>query len=124
MVTGTQFILYYTVFVFFFVFVVTLGAPTFLPEEGRQELESMYIPTEPVEVEEVPEEVHWYDKIIGFFRSIYNFFRAIYNFIKTFWILLKFSSTIRWISLLIIIPYTITLLYVLLGLIPFVGGGR
>jgi len=121
MITGTQFLLFYTVFVFFFVLVTTLGAPTFLPEEGKKELEKMYAPT--VEApEEVPENGAWYDKILDFFRAIYNFFKFVYKGIKTFYILLKFSSSVRWITLLIIIPYTVTLAYVLWGLIPTIGG--
>lgn len=124
MVTSIQFLLFYTIFIFFYVFVVTVGAPTFLPEEAQRELEEMYVPTEPAEIEEVPEEVNWFDRIVGFLNAVYNFFRLIYNAIKTFWILLKFSSTIRWVSLIIIIPYSIVLLYILLQLIPFVGGGK
>jgi len=94
----------------FFVFIVTLGATSFLSDEQNVRLESMIggIPSE--------RPTTWWESIpiIG---PIMGFFRAVFDGVVLFWTLLTISSSIRWVTALIITPFAVTLFYVVLGLI-------
>lgn len=105
-----KFLLSYTVFIFFFILLVTLGAPTFLSEEARSKIEAMTVPKERPSWVEIP--------IIG---PIYGFFRGIWDGLYTLYILLTFSSTIKWLTLLIVTPFLVTMFYVILRILR--GGG-
>jgi len=102
-----KFLLSYLIFLMFFVFLVTLGAPSFLPEEDRARLENITgsVPTE--------KPTSWWQSIpiIG---PIYGFFLGVYQGLTVFWILLTVSSTVRWVSLIIVIPFVITMFYVII----------
>jgi len=130
-----EYIITYCVFVFFFVFMVTQGSPTFLPPEAVTKLQD-------IEVNRTlnpPQYVQGFTCGWGIFDFIctslgglvkilwnigiffYWVFTSIWDTIRIFYILLVFSSSVRWVTLLIIMPMTIGLIYVLAKL--FRGGG-
>lgn len=132
----TEYILFYTCFVGFLIFIFNIGAPSFLSGEGLVELERIRAPvsiTPPSYIEDFPCE--GWGMFEGICVAIYGFIKILWNIgvfffwtfkfigdtISTFIILFKFSSPIRWVTLILIMPMTIALLYVILRLVR--GGG-
>jgi len=175
-ITATQFLYFYTVFLFFYVYLVTLGAPTFMPESAQNELSALTPPQAPSEISEYecvrtnvwtglegqclglghddclkcncdwglicrphyinttghecvdfPDQASceacprckWIQPTVGIVDVIRNFLQTIWYGMKTFYVLMKFSSTVFWVTMVIIIPFLFVLLYIL---IPFIGG--
>ncbi|MEM2446398.1 MAG: hypothetical protein QW734_07055 [Candidatus Bathyarchaeia archaeon] len=132
----TEYILFYACFVGFLILIISMGAPSFLSGEGMQELERIRQPvtiTPPEYIESFPCQ-GWgifegvCNAIYGFIRVLWNIgvfffwmFKTIGDGITTFVILFKFSSPVRWITLVLLTPMTIVLLYVVMRL--FRGGG-
>lgn len=109
-----RFLYTYLLFICFYLLILTLGAPSFLPEETRQKIENI---TGNITAE-VPR--GWWEDIpvIG---PVYGFLKGVYDGLSTLWILLTVSSTVRWITIIIITPFVVTLFYIILRLIR--GGG-
>jgi len=105
-VTKISFILSYSLFVFFVIFMITLGAPEIVSEEARKEISEITTPEEPPSWASYP--------IIG---HLYTFLKGAYDFLKVFYTLLKFSSGIRWLTVILISPLIITLAYVIIGIL-------
>jgi hypothetical protein len=131
-----EYVVCYTVFVFFFLYVTTQGAPTFLSAEGVTALQSIQI----TRTIHAPDYVAggwtcgWgiFDFICttlgGIVKLLWNIgvffywtFTTIWDFLQTFFILLKFSSEVKWFTVLVITPMTIGLIYVIAKLVR--GGG-
>jgi len=100
----------YTVFLMVVLLLITMGAPSLVDEETRQKLESLSVPKEKPSWIDIP--------VIG---PIYGFFKAVYDGLTTLYILLSFSSTIRWFTLIILTPYLVLIFYIILRLLR--GGG-
>lgn len=132
----TEYILFYAVFIGFLIFIFSLGAPTFVDEEGLKEIEQIKAPvtiTPPSYIENFPCE--GWGMFVGICNSLYGLLRVLWNIgisifftsktivdmIRTLWVLLRFSSAIRWVTLLVITPMTIVLFYIIARLIR--GGG-
>jgi hypothetical protein len=131
----TEFILFYFTFVSFLIFIIEMGAPSFLPPDAMQEYYEIKAPvyiTTPSYVESFPCE-GWgifqpiCNALYGFIRVLWNiavaiywFFKFIIDGIKIFILLLKFSSPIRWVGAILTVM-TIVLFYTILRLIR--GGG-
>lgn len=119
-----NFILSYSVFLFFVILIIGFGAPSFMPDSARQRFEEINL-------------VHTCDQgcpdgqicddpsgvckskwasypIIGY---VYGFFKGVYDFLYVLYLLLSFSSTIRWITLLLVSPLLIVTSYIILGIL-------
>jgi hypothetical protein len=135
MISEVEYIISYCVFVFFFIFMITQGAPTFLPPESVAELQNIQVTrtiTPPEYITTFPCGWGIFDFIcqflFGFVKVLWNIgiffywlFTTIWDTIQVLFILLRFSSSVRWVTLLIILPMTIGLLYVIIRLLR--GGG-
>jgi hypothetical protein len=105
-----EFVFSYTIFIFFFLLMITLGAPSFLTADAQAKLNSITIPTQRPAFIDIP--------IIG---PIYGFLKGTYDGLLTLYLLLTFSASIRWITFIIVAPYTVTLFYIIVRLLR--GGG-
>jgi len=131
----TKFILFYFAFLSFIIFIIEMGAPSFLPPEAMQEYYRIKAPvyiTTPPYVEDFPCE-GWgifegiCNALYGFIRFLWNIavhiywgFKFIGDSIQIFVLLLKFSSPIRWVGAILTVM-TVVLFYIILRLIR--GGG-
>lgn len=107
-----NFIFSYSVFVFFVIFITIMGADAIIEHDAAEMIREITIPTEP--------DSSWWQSlpIIGWLGG---FISGVWDIIKIIYTLLKFSSNIQWITFIIIMPMTITLIYMIAKL--FRGGG-
>ena len=110
MITEVQLIFGYSVFIGFFLFMITIGAPSFLTPEAQRILSSITV---------VKERPAWMDiPIIG---AIGGFIKGAWDSLVTLYIVLAFNSTIAVITSLIVTPYLIAMTYIISKLLR--GGG-
>jgi hypothetical protein len=108
--TETTFLYGYTVFIFFIIFMIGLGAPTFVDASAQSKLLSIQSRHLTPAVQDNP-----------ILSVTLGFFLGVYNTLDTFYTLLAFSSSIRWITLIIVFPYTVAITYIIAKLLR--GGG-
>lgn len=130
-----EYIISYCIFVYFFVFIATMGAPTFLPPEAVAELRSIQVTRTlhtPSFIQNMTCGWGIFDFICtilgGLVKLVWNilliigaFWFWIWDTIQILFVLMKFSSSIQWVTFLIIIPLTIGLAYVIIRIAR--GGG-
>jgi len=104
-----RYVLTYSLFVFFVLYLITLGAPDIVTGEAKEKIMNITVPTQS-RWESVP--------VIG---PVYGFFRGVYNTLSIFYTLLKFSSGVRWLTTVLITPLMIGLVYVIIRILR--GGG-
>ncbi len=105
-----KFLLGYSVFICFFLFMLTQSAPQILGPEYSNKIGNVTSKLSTMS----NQNQEWY---YGLLDSITN----IWDAGNVLWILLTVNSSVAWVSLLIFTPYTITLGYILIRLAR--GGG-
>jgi hypothetical protein len=110
MITEVQLIFGYSIFIGFFLFMITLGAPSFLTAEAQQKLSSITV---------VKERPAWQDlPIIG---AIGGFIKGVADSLVTLYMVMAFNSTIAAITSVIVTPYLIAMTYIIIKILR--GGG-
>lgn len=155
MVTSIQFILSYSMFFSFFIFMLqsaSVGQYGILTPDATNAMTNMQVKFVPIRnstnsssitavnstytTSDFIWDVLWsaiaggawttnptIDAVYNFFATIYNFFVFVYNGLVILYILFTFNSTVGWITLLIFTPMAITLVYLIIKTLPFMGGG-
>jgi hypothetical protein len=124
------FILGYSIFLFFFIFIIGMGAPSFIPLSARDRIEQMNVITVCGQDTDCktddycnPDSQVCQSKIQSWpiIGPIYGFFLGVYNYLYIFYTLMTVSSSVRWITLLVITPFIIGMAYIVIKLVKPIG---
>jgi hypothetical protein len=122
MISSIQFILGYTIFLFFIIFIGTMGAPSFIPADKQAQLQAITLPSQ-VKIDLACGGIDILCWLKTLASICYNFFYLVWQGASVFYLLMSVNSTFKWITTLIILPYTITLFYIVIKLFAIGGGG-
>jgi len=123
--TETQFIYGYTIFLMFFLLMITMSSPSFLTNEAQMKLSKLNAPSKAPVWTEATCASNW---LFGEFCYGGGLIGGISSILTTFWgglntlyIMLSFNATLAWVTFIITIPYAVTLFYIILRILR--GGG-